>query len=91
MYASFLNPPLTTMRHPLAEIGAAATTLLLNRLEGTADAADIPAETMVLKAELVVRQSTAPRRSDSGDADWQRGARLLGESPREAADQVFQM
>jgi LacI family transcriptional regulator len=55
-FAGHFNPPLTTVRIPHYEIGAAAADLLLERLaEPTA-----PTRHVVLAPELVVRSSTAP-------------------------------
>jgi len=54
-YAEFSTPPLTTIRQPLAEIGAAASRLLIDQLQG------IPTtENCILyPPELIVRGSTA--------------------------------
>lgn len=49
-----LNPPLTTLRTPLREIGVAAATCLLERL---ADAG-APAREIVVPTKLIVRSST---------------------------------
>jgi LacI family transcriptional regulator len=54
--ASHLTPPLTTVRQPLLEIGAEASRLLINLLQGK----DVPAQTCLFQPELVVRGSTAP-------------------------------
>ncbi|HVY51602.1 MAG TPA: LacI family DNA-binding transcriptional regulator [Devosia sp.] len=51
-------PALTTMRQPREEIGRIATETLINILEGTRAPTD-PVR-VVLKSELVVRESTAP-------------------------------
>jgi LacI family repressor for deo operon, udp, cdd, tsx, nupC, and nupG len=51
-------PALTTMRQPREEIGRIATETLINILEGNAGGPE-PAR-IVLKSELVVRESTAP-------------------------------
>ena len=55
-FADRFNPPLTTIRLPHYEIGAAAAELLLERL---GDAAAEPRQIM-LEPALVVRASTAP-------------------------------
>jgi LacI family repressor for deo operon, udp, cdd, tsx, nupC, and nupG len=55
-YARFLDPPLTTVRQPMAEIGRTAVNLLLDILAGE----PAPAEPVTLAHELVVRASTGP-------------------------------
>ena len=61
-WAGLVDPPLTTVRQPLAAIGAAATRLLLERMADPERAA----RQVVLPVELVVRGSTrAPDRSDA--------------------------
>jgi GntR family transcriptional regulator of arabinose operon len=52
-YASFLPVPLTTLRQPCQELGAAAMDLMLDRLERP----DAPARDVLLNCELIVRQS----------------------------------
>ncbi len=54
-----LQPPLTSVRVPQREIGAAAADLLLAQLA----ARETPARQILLEPELVVRASTAPPRS----------------------------
>lgn len=53
--APFLEPPLTTVRQPKAEMGRQAATILLELLEGKKLQAQI-----TVPGELIVRQSTAP-------------------------------
>jgi DNA-binding LacI/PurR family transcriptional regulator len=54
--AAYLRPPLTTVRMPLAEMGAAAVDALLDQLAG-----EPPRDVLVATApEVVVRSSTAP-------------------------------
>jgi LacI family transcriptional regulator, galactose operon repressor len=55
-FAGKFNPPLTTIRIPHYEIGAAAADLLLERLAQPG----APPRHVVLEPELVVRESTAP-------------------------------
>jgi LacI family transcriptional regulator len=57
--ADYLQPPLTTVRMPLAELGAAAVDALIDQLLGSAPH-DVVVET---EPEIVVRASTAPPRS----------------------------
>ena len=52
-FSERFNPPLTTIRIPHYEIGAAAADLLLERLQDP----DAPARHIVLAPELVVRES----------------------------------
>ena len=53
-----LQPPLTTVAIPQAEIGAEAARLLLDGLEGR----EVAAEPVLLPTELIVRGSSAPVR-----------------------------
>jgi len=61
-YAQDMTPPLTTVRHPLTQIGATAATVLLDRLERGAGSADVvrPGDQIILRGELIIRGSTAP-------------------------------
>jgi GntR family transcriptional regulator, arabinose operon transcriptional repressor len=52
-YASLLPVPLTTLRQPTAEIGAAALAAMLDRVART----DLPTRDILLHGELVVRES----------------------------------
>jgi DNA-binding LacI/PurR family transcriptional regulator len=52
--AIHIDPPLTTVRQPLREKGAVATSLLLDRLEGKS----LEARHIILPTTLVVREST---------------------------------
>ncbi len=54
--AARLPAPLTTVRQPFAEIGTAATRLLLRLLSGES----VPAETLLVPPTLTVRATTAP-------------------------------
>lgn len=53
--ASYVNPPLTTVRQPAFEKGVCAAHLLIDWLEGE----DVQ-KAQILEVELVVRESTAP-------------------------------
>jgi LacI family transcriptional regulator len=57
-----LEPPLTTVAIPQAEIGARAATLLLDGLEGR----EVASGPVLLPTELIVRGSTAPAPPRSG-------------------------
>jgi DNA-binding LacI/PurR family transcriptional regulator len=52
-YASLLPVPLTTIRQPTRQIGAAALAAMLDRISG----ADIPTRDILLHGTLVVRKS----------------------------------
>ena len=58
-YAQYLSPPLTTVRHPLPQIGATAATILLDRLDASAPDAAVSGVRVSLHGELIVRGSTA--------------------------------
>jgi LacI family transcriptional regulator len=59
-FVDMVNPPLTTVRIPQYDMGAAAARAVLGRMSGTA----CESEMIVLPSELVVRASTAPPRDD---------------------------
>jgi len=52
--ASYVNPPLTTIRHPNVELGRRAVTMLLARLNGAS------VNPQKLAPKLIIRQSTGP-------------------------------
>jgi DNA-binding LacI/PurR family transcriptional regulator len=54
--ADFLEPPLTTLRRPLAMMGAHAVRLLLELMAGR----EVESEMLDAPSELIVRSSTAP-------------------------------
>ncbi len=58
--AAHLDPPLTSVRQPLAQMGSLAAALLLDQLETRRSEELPPAPQMVLPSELIVRASTAP-------------------------------
>jgi DNA-binding LacI/PurR family transcriptional regulator len=58
--AAYTSPPLTTVHQPTPEQGRQAATLLLERIEG--DRAKARRE-IILDCQLIVRQSTAPRKA----------------------------
>jgi alanine racemase len=53
---AFLDPPLTTVRQPVAALGAAAVAALTDAIDGT----PVPAHEYLYKPELVLRASTGP-------------------------------
>ncbi|CAH1219859.1 LacI family DNA-binding transcriptional regulator [Paenibacillus sp. JJ-223] len=57
--ASVTSPPLTTIAQPIEELGRHAVDLLIDELKEERQ----PARNMILKPELVVRESTAKARS----------------------------
>ena len=52
-FAELLQPPLTTVRQPMRELGRRAAELLLALLRG-----DVPERTIVIRGELIARGST---------------------------------
>lgn len=54
--SSFIHPPLTTVRQPLAELSACAVQTLMNLIEGQT----VHGHKATVPVELVVRQSTGP-------------------------------
>ena len=56
LLVDLIDPPLTTVRPPLAELGWRAAQMLFERLDGQL----LSAATVVLRPELVVRGSTRP-------------------------------
>jgi DNA-binding LacI/PurR family transcriptional regulator len=64
-YAQFLAPLLTTVRLPMHEIGASAARLAIELIEGQQEEAAEPQKIMT-HAELIVRKSTGPVRTDVG-------------------------
>ena len=68
-WSAMLNPPLTTLRLPLPEMGEAAAGMLLRRMDrhfngGEGERVCGGAESRRLAAELVVRGSTGPPAGD---------------------------
>jgi LacI family xylobiose transport system transcriptional regulator len=53
---AWLVPPLTTVRQPLSDMGAAAARMVLDLARG----AELPSRRLELATELIVRSSTAP-------------------------------
>jgi DNA-binding LacI/PurR family transcriptional regulator len=53
---AYLDPPLTTIRQPVREMGLAAVSSLLDEIAG----AKAPRTELLYRPELVVRRSTAP-------------------------------
>jgi hypothetical protein len=64
-FVQHLNPGLTTVHHPLIQIGATAATLLLSALDAESNDDPRPAERIILPTELVVRESTSAPRTAS--------------------------
>ncbi|RYE07672.1 MAG: LacI family transcriptional regulator [Hyphomicrobiales bacterium] len=62
-FASFVTPPLTTMKQPRSKIGEAAMNLLLTLLEGR----EVENKEVLLRSELILRNSVA--RYGAGERD----------------------
>ena len=62
-----MDPPLTTMRQKLHEIGRLAAKLIMDRIDGSMPDEDAPT-TIQVAAELIVRKSTAAPRKVSAPA-----------------------
>jgi LacI family transcriptional regulator len=62
-FAATMDPPLTTMRQQPREIGRLAANLIMDRIDGIMPNDDAPT-TVKVAAELIVRNSTAPRSSN---------------------------
>jgi DNA-binding LacI/PurR family transcriptional regulator len=59
---SMIDPPLTTVRQPIADMARSAAELMLRRLR---DGREERPSTVVFGTELVVRGSVAPLRTDT--------------------------
>jgi DNA-binding LacI/PurR family transcriptional regulator len=57
--AAYFTPALTTVNHPLRELGVLAVKTLLAQIEGSSGAAEV--QTLKLHTELLVRESTCAR------------------------------
>jgi LacI family transcriptional regulator len=58
--ASFVDPPLTTIRQPMRQVGARAVEILLDKIAAVRSHAASRPGRHLLRAELVVRKSAAP-------------------------------
>jgi DNA-binding LacI/PurR family transcriptional regulator len=65
-FAQEMDPPLTTVRQAAYEIGRKAAALILARSCGQAPAEKI--QRVLLPVELIIRQSTEPRRASTAPA-----------------------
>lgn len=63
-YASVLQTPLTTIRQPCLDLGAAAISMMLDRISHP----NMPVRDCLVDFQLVVRQSSDPAQSDSNRA-----------------------
>jgi DNA-binding LacI/PurR family transcriptional regulator len=59
-YAATFSPELTTLRHPLNQIAATATSILLDQLDAKRVDIQLLGKPFMLPAELIVRESTGP-------------------------------
>ena len=60
--AAYLNPPLTTVKLPIAEMGRVAGKTILDLIK---NANSFSPQTTTLPVELIVRASTAPLRANN--------------------------
>jgi LacI family transcriptional regulator len=60
VWSEFFNPPLTCVSQPSYEIGRRAFEMLLKRLQRDPESPQMDSQVSLLKAELRVRESTAP-------------------------------
>ena len=51
-FATYINPPLTTVHQPIRSVGRVAAEMLIEQLEGK------PVRQVILPVELVIRNST---------------------------------
>ncbi len=72
-FASIANPPLTTVRQPLREMGAKAAELLIRKMGKNEVAGSIH-----VRPELVVRSSTCPPRAGYSDGTRRRASKKHG-------------
>ncbi|MGL6348786.1 MAG: substrate-binding domain-containing protein, partial [Aeromonas sp.] len=54
--ARFSSPPLTTVRHPKAELGQLAVKQLVSRIRNK----ELDVESMTVEPELIIRRSVKP-------------------------------
>ena len=74
--AALLDPPLTTVRHPIKALSEAAVDLLVNRIEARERS---PSRQIVFEPTLVVRGSAAAHSKDKKLAGKRRLTRSGGE------------
>ncbi|MCS7283430.1 MAG: LacI family DNA-binding transcriptional regulator [Anaerolineae bacterium] len=60
--AQYLRPPLTTLRQPIAEVGAKVVEMLLRLIRGE----PLPERRVLLMPRLIVRESSGPHPSSGG-------------------------
>ena len=61
--AQYCNPPLTTVRQPMREIGKASVTMLISLLRGE----PLNQQVLVFESELIIRESTAINKSTDSE------------------------
>lgn len=71
-FAVGMIPPLTTVRQRAAEVGRQAASVILGRLDGTLSAAELA--DVRIPADLVIRGSTSPPRSEAAPSPQQKKA-----------------
>ena len=63
-FTRYLQPPLTTVRQPMQEMGRRAMTLLLELLAQGSSGPENVERNLKMNGELVIRKSTAPPKGD---------------------------
>lgn len=63
--AGYMDPPLTTMRQPIRELGGLAACVVLDAIAHASTDADLACRRHLLQPQLVVRQSVARRASST--------------------------